>query len=549
LRRIGKTLVLDQVRRRYSTVAIARLEVDAIVTTPEDFARAFVSETLRAVLRMRADATYVGERDEALRAAALALHPGLEPMVAELLEHLHSEAHGRLLNRALRFPAEVSEAVSTPLLVMLDEFQDIARLRTFPETANLLGAFRAALDRPGRVAFVVAGSRVTAMRHLIEDGGSPLFARFTSLELRPFHPDATRDLASRVWVDESQFEPDAATRLHRLTGGWPYYVHAVAARARAIALAGPGVITTDIVDVALQQELIGRGGNIALHCQYLLRTALETDSDVRRNRLEAILRDVAQEGTVPRARLARRLTRHYSQTEVYNSINHLLDRDFLLEAEGTLRLADPVFAVWLNVEPDRRDPLAAIGNPEALRRLLSWYEAQHAGDRTEMGYLFEQQVENTVRQFHGQTVAGRLFGVDGEVTLPVTRSVERIRLDDPKGEYGEGPDSYEIDLVLVGEAQDELWAIECKHRRGALTRAMVERFIRSVRAVERGRHIRFARLWIVAPRGIRPDASALGTQYGVLRSGRRQLETLGRELREPFAEVNRTGMPHANAHE
>lgn len=511
-----------------------------MVTTPEDFARAFVSETLRAVLRTRADETYVGETDEALRAATVALHPGLEPMVADLLDNMHSEAHGRLLNRALRFPAEVSEAVSTPLLVMLDEFQDITRLRTFPETANLLGAFRAALDRPGRVAFVVAGSRVTAMRRLIEDGGSPLFARFTSLELRPFHPDATLDLASRIWEDESQFEPDAVIRLHRLTGGWPFSVHAVAVRARTIGLAGPGVITPDVVDVAFQQELIGRGGNISLHCQYLLRTALETDSEARRNRLEAILRYVAREGTLPRARLARRLTRHYSQTEVYNSINQLIAHDFLVEAEGTLRLADPVFAVWLNVEPDRRDPLTAIGNPDALRRILSWYEAQHAEDRAEMGRFFEQQVENTVRQFRGQTMPGKWFGVDGEVMLPVTRSLERIRLDDPTGEHGEGPDSYEIDLVLVGEAQAELWAIECKHRRGALTQAMVERFLRSVRAVERARGIRFAHLWIVAPRGIRPDARAVATQRGVLRSGRRQLEALGRALREPFTETNPT---------
>ena len=540
LRRIGKTLLLDQVRRRYSTAAIARLEVDAVVTTPEDFARTFVSESLRAVLRTRVDGTYVGETDDALRTAALALHPALEPMVAELLEQIHSEAHGRLLNQAFRFPAEVSQAVGTPLLVMLDEFQDITRLRAFPETANLLGAFRAALDRPGRVAFVVAGSRVTAMRRLIEDGGSPLFARFTSLELLPFHPDATVDLASRIWADESQFEPDAATRLHRLTGGWPFYVHGVAARARTIALSGPGAVTPDVVDVALQQELIGRGGNIALHCQYLLRTALETDSDARRNRLEAILRYVAREGTVPRARLARRLTRHYSQTEVYNSINQLIDQDFLVETESVLRLADPVFGVWLNIEPDRRDPLTAIGNPDALRRILQWYEAQHAEDRTEMGRLFEQHVENTVRQFRGQAMPGKLFGIDGEVTLPITRSVERLRLDDQKGEYGEGPDSYEIDLVLMAEAQEELWAIECKHRRGALTRAMVERFIRSVQAVERARGIHFARLWIVAPRGIRPDASTLATQRGVLRSGRRQLESLGRALREPFVGTNPT---------
>ena len=52
--------------------------------------------------------------------------------------------------------------------------------------------------------------------------------------------------------------------------------------------------------------------------------------------------------------------------EVYDSINRLIDEDVLIEADGALRLADPVLAVWLNVEQDRRDPLAALGNTAAL---------------------------------------------------------------------------------------------------------------------------------------------------------------------------------------
>jgi hypothetical protein len=465
------------------------------------------------------------------------LHADLALAVADIVDAMRAEAHGRLLQRALQFPAEVSERLETPLLLMLDEFQDITRLRAFPETDNLLGAFRAALDRPGRVAFVIAGSRVTAMRRLIEDGASPLFTRFTPLELHPFHPDATFELASRIWEDESQFEPDSAVRLHRLAGGWPFYVHAVAVRARALALAGPDVITPDLVDIAFQQELIGRGGNLSLHCRYLLQTATETDSITRRNRLEAILRAVAQEGAVPRARLAHRLMRHYARTEVYHSINELIDEDFLIESDGALHLNDPVFATWLNVEPDRRDPLTSLGNPQALQRLLSWYEAQHAGDRAEMGHLFEQQVENLARQFRGQVVPGRLFGVEQDIVLPVTRSAASMRLDDPSGQYGAGPDSYELDLVVTGEALGEIWAVECKHRRGALTRPMVERFLHSARAIERARGIHFGRLWIVAPRGIRPDANDLAKAEGILRSGRRQLETLA-SLNEPPNDVN-----------
>ena len=151
-----------------------------------------------------------------------------------------------------------------------------------------------------------------------------------------------------------------------------------------------------------------------------------------------------------------------------------------------------------------------------------------------MGHLFEQHVENTVRQFRGQVVPGRLFGSDEELVLPITRSVDRIRLNDPNGEFGDRPDSYELDLVLTGEAPGDLWAVECKHRRGALTRTMVERFLRSARAIERGRDLHFNQLWIVAPRGIRPDANALAMEHGVLRSGRRQLEALGRILHKSF---------------
>jgi hypothetical protein len=83
----------------------------------------------------------------------------------------------------------------------------------------------------------------------------------------------------------------------------------------------------------------------------LLRKATETDSIAQRNRLEEIVRAVAQGGDVPRARLARRLIRHSSRTEVYHSINALLDEDFLMERDGALRLADPVIAPWPGVGP------------------------------------------------------------------------------------------------------------------------------------------------------------------------------------------------------
>jgi hypothetical protein len=533
LRRIGKTLLLDEVRRRHADVPIVRLDVDAIVSTPEDFARAVAAETLRAVLRARRDAAFVGEDDEGLRRAADAVHPALGPPLDELLRLAGTGSHGALLRLVVRFPAAVSGRLDQPVLVMLDEFQDIVRLGAYPATGNLLGALRAALDQAGKVAFAVAGSRVTAMRRLIGHERSELFARFTPVELPPFLVDATHDLAARLWGDEAAFDPDAVARLQRLTGGWPFYVHAVAARTRV--LAAGARITPDLVDVAFQQEIVGRAGNVALHCQYLLSTAIEADEPRRRNRLESVLREVARAGALPRARLARRLQRHHARTEVYNAINHLIDTDLLAERDGQLALIDPTFAVWLNVEQDRRDPLTAIGNPDALRRLLAWYQAQHAADRTEMGPLFEDSVGNTVRQFRGQTLPGWLFGVDDDVRLPTVRDARPHRLDDPDARYGDRADTYDIDVVTEGAAPEDAWAIECKHRAGALTVAMVERFVASAGAVERATGTAFARRWIVAPRGIRADANALAARHGLLRSGRKQLEKIAQAVERPYA--------------
>ena len=66
---------------------------------------------------------------------------------------------------------------------------------------------------------------------------------------------------------------------------------------------------------------------------------------------------------------------------------------------------------------------------------------------------------------------------------------------------------------------------------------MVRRFLISAQAVARARGLRFARLWIVASRGIRPDALALAQSAGAYTSGLRQVERLERWLAASFEET------------
>jgi hypothetical protein len=105
------------------------------------------------------------------------------------------------------------------------------------------------------------------MQHPIHDGDSPLFNRFFPLELRPFDLEATHELAGLIWdADVLTHDPDAVSRLHRLAGGWPYPIQVVAQRAFRLARDSTGVVTPDLVDLAIQEELVGRAATLGEHC-------------------------------------------------------------------------------------------------------------------------------------------------------------------------------------------------------------------------------------------------------------------------------------------
>ncbi|MBI4316906.1 MAG: ATP-binding protein [Chloroflexi bacterium] len=527
LRRIGKTVLLDEVRRRHPDFPTCYVALDDIASSPGNFALNFVGQLLATATTAKNLDAPLERTDDALLVMAATLDQKLVGPVREIRGHVENNNYGGLITAVMRFPDHLSEVLDIPHLVMIDEFQDIVKLMHFPGTGNLLGAFRAALDRRGRVGYVVAGSQVTTLRRLIGDSESPLFTRFVDLPLNPFGLEATTELATALWQqEENRYDPDAVVRLYRLSGGWPFYIYAIAVRAQQIVRASTGMVTDEIIDLAFQEELFGRLTHVGQHCSYLRKTATQSDSDAKTSLLEEVLKQVAARQPLARASLVRRLVRRYSQTEIYVAINRLIDTDFISEENGTITLLDPVFALWLAAEPIRLDPLGNLMKQRAVRKLIEWYEQRHIEDRTTMGGLFEKRVENLVRQFAGQEVDGKYFGVTEQVILPKVRQVRQLKVHDPHGVHGEGPDEYEIDLVTSGVGQEDMWGIECKHRRGAVTSKMVKRFVDSASAVANAEALSFARLWIVTNRGIRGDALTTIRAKGILASGSRDIDQL-----------------------
>ena len=94
LRRIGKTMLLDEVRRRHPGAAIPYLALDEVVSTPEEFARALAGETLREAAAQAGIVLPPGAADEGLRATARALDSRVLAAVEEVLHLLQPAEPG-----------------------------------------------------------------------------------------------------------------------------------------------------------------------------------------------------------------------------------------------------------------------------------------------------------------------------------------------------------------------------------------------------------------------------------------------------------------------
>lgn len=527
LRRIGKTILLDEVRARHPEQCIVKLSIDTIVSTPEGFALDVVSAVLETACRVRQIRRSVTGQPRSIIAAAAILNDDLVPHVEELLDLVErSHDYGRLLAKLFVFPSTVSATLDVPILMILDEFQDLRKLENFPRADNLWAVLRDALDRRGKVAYVIAGSVVTYLRQILRDGSDPLFTRFDEQYLPPFAPEDTRELASGVWerVDLA-WDEEAIERVHALSQGYPFYVHVIARAAADLAHTLEDPVTRDCVDATFQQLLLDRDSALTIYLQYLHTQAI---ASVRGENIpDAIIRYLARHEWIRASDIARGIRRTAGQ--INDVISDLITIDILQRREdGTLGFVDPLLPVWIAVERERQDPGTFLVNSEARNRVNQVVSERLQALQQTLGSVFEKQVHNVVRQFRGQTVPAKLFGSDNQVVLPIIDDVQTIDLPDPSRQFSGKPGSVEIDGVSTGT---QTWLIEAKHRRGGITVGQVEAFLAKCAFFEEtsGRHVDVR--WIVSGTGFRRDARALCLQNGVYSTDATRMRQLERALR------------------
>jgi hypothetical protein len=512
LRRIGKTLLLlEHAARLLETsprgpVRPVYVDFEELVTSPELFSRRYVGLVTFWALTQGS-----GEIEGFLTPTALLSGPaaGLRT-VAQTLAALENARDDPALQvtLALDFPEKLAEELGCYLLLLLDEFTEFAVLGNYPPVRRPFHLFRARMQRHSRLGYIVAASAISAMEELVQDGRSPLFLQFEPVEVSSFPPDATLALLERILGGVPS--PGVGRRLHQLSGGHPFYVHAVATRLTGLDRP-PADLEPEEVLQAFMLETLSRTGQIYNYCRYLY------DISLRRARgygtLKAILQVLAEEEGLTLSEVAHRIRKTAPTTRGY--LRALQEVDLIVESEGDYYYRDPVLRYWA-AYATRGVEVDPFATRAALAPLLADLEARHDRLSTELGLAKESQVRELLQQLAGRQVDGRLFGTSGSIQLPAFARVVPYR--SPDGQV-------EVDALAEN---DERWAVEIKWRGKATGEKELATLWQKAQALG-------AQAWFISRSGFTPAARVYADDHGILTSTRSDLESLEGYLRRNFS--------------
>ena len=513
LRRIGKTLVCqEQMRRLHASgkVIPVYLDLQDLASSPELFTQRYVGlSCFWAVDHGEGPADPYLSATDLMQTNAGSLSV-VTRTAAALINEMGKQKvdYTTLLNIAFDFPERLAEAIGRPLMYFLDEFPELLTLGSFPGVGDPLKHFRAALQRQTRVAYVIAGSAVSATEHIVQDHQSPLFLQFRALELHPFTPEDTQALTEKL---VGRLSPAAQAAIHTYTFGHPFYVTALAERVRELAAgaaaAGAEAVSPELVSQAFVLEALENRGQIYGYCRYLYDISLQKARGY--GVLKALLQILAIEDGLALSEVASRVRRQASAARDY--LRRLMEVDLLVERQGRYFYADPVFRYWV-AQTTKGVAIDGFPRQEELKALVADLAERFARASTQLGRAKESEVRELLRKLAGRTVPGAYLGQTDPTPVPAFTRIEPYR--SPDGQT-------EIDALAEN---GERWAVEVKWRQKRVGRSELDQLLTAAASLQ-------ARSWCVSQAGFTPDALTFAAERGVLISSAEDLAALTKVAR------------------
>ncbi|MBL7163815.1 MAG: restriction endonuclease [Anaerolineales bacterium] len=497
LRRVGKTLLIyEQIARLLEDEQVLPVYMDFedICTSPEMFAQRYIG-----LIAFWALTAGQGEVDayltvERLLETAASDSTTIARTATSLLRELSltKPDQALLLKLAFDFPEKLAQERGRNIILFLDEFTEIATLSHYPQIREPLKHLRSSLAGQEHVAYVVAGSAMTAMMDLFQTPEAPLFLQFETIELGPFDRQDSRTLVARLGGD---FSPEVEAELYQYTQGYPFYVTSLARRIHRLAIDGE-VVDVDLVRYAFLLETLWRGGQIYNYCRYVYDLSLQRARGY--GMLKAILQELAEEDDLTLSQIARPLRK--SPSAVRDYLRWLMEVDLIVEQDKHYRYRDAVLRFWVAYTSKGLE-MDAFPRREDLAGLVRDLEERFQRTATDLGRAKEAQVRELLRMFSGQLIPGDLLGWADEITLPSFSQVGTYR----------SPDG-QVELDALAETDTGLrWVVEVKWRSRRAGVKEIKKLADNARELG-------AEAWLISREGFTPRALEQAQNNGVMTS-------------------------------
>ncbi len=521
-RRIGKTLLIKEFIRRTladkdPACVPVYLDCQRAPLSPEFFATYYTGTVLAWLLGRGGERTAPFHDLTFQLKEAAPLGTKVADYFYELDRALHTSPIDQraLLDRAFELPEFLAQTLDRRFMLFFDEFPELNALSNYPQIGRVMDLLRAVLQTQERVAYIAAGSAVGMMQAIFYDPTSPLAVHFRAEMLPPLTREDSYTLIEKHLADViGPVSEGLRLTIFRWSYGHPFYIGAICERLTEQVRLGGGEITDASVAQAFTLETLWQNGRIANLCRYTLEKSLE------RARGESLLQLIlqilaAEEGGLTLTEVAKRLRRPTGQTRVL--LQRLIEVDLIVQNGALYDYRDPVMKLWAAYYYQGLE-LPAVPRQQILDQLVAEVSQRYQRVSSELGLARESQVRELMRSFAGQVVSGRLFGLPGEIVLPVFHSVKVYE---------------QADLEMDALAENgEPWAVEIKWQNEPATRKDLEAFV-----VKAGRlpTAQAPRLWFIARAGFRDSAIRYAREKGIALSSQRDLQTLAESLGVRFA--------------
>jgi len=518
-RRVGKTVVLKEFLRRnlqpgqQEDCRLAYIDLPRLALTPEGFAVQYAGYLLYWMLgdfHQRVESFFDAPTQ-------LAVAGQMGAMFSDHVVRLHQELQKEkpdqhlLLELAFNAPEVYAQASGQRVMLILDEFPEILALDNYPQIRDVLALFRAVLQAQSRVVYVVAGSMIGLMERIFLDVASPLFVHFQLVTISPFGREDCDALArKRFSMLADPVSGDALAAVYQVTRGHPFYIYATAMRVIENVLLLHKPISPATVQEAFTLETLGSTGRIYNLCRYVLEQSLQ---GVRGETMpQAVLQVLAQKpGGMTLTEIAARLKR--PSGAIRQVLTWLANVDLVEQREDkTYSFRDPVLQVWVAYYYSGLQ-LTGMPSQKILSNLAAELMEKYERAANELGLAKESQVRELLQAFNGQEADGRLFGVDGLVTLPVFERVTPYL--SPDGQV-------QVDALAENH---ERWAVEIKWRGRLSGKKEMEKLAANANSLS-------AKPWFISKLGFTQEALVFARHNNFMFSSQADLEALAKLVKD-----------------